>query len=198
MAEIQADIDSAIDKAQRDRDPSTGADQLVRAELAAKSKLRELASDFQVKRPRGVALSADLSRRSVAYESVRSEVLSSVLESAERKIESALGEAGLALDATLHRRLRFDQAIDEAVSDARSLVGEVRQDLSKQSNDTSDRAKNAIRVAHRLLEDVAVGVLQEASKTDVSGISDEAFTLLRNSSKDASAASRRPRRKNLP
>lgn len=181
VAEIQADVVAAIDTAQRDRDPSAGADRLVRAELAARAKLRELTADLQVKRPRGVALSADLSRRSVAYEAARSEVLSSVVEPAEREIESTLGQAGLTLDAALHRRLRFDQAVDQAVYDARTLVSEARQDLSKRANDTGDRAKDAVRIAHRALEDTAVGVLQEASKTDVSGISDEAFTLLRNS-----------------
>ncbi|CAM2972685.1 histidine kinase [Dermacoccus abyssi] len=181
VEEIRADVLSAIETAQRDTDPSAGADRLVRAELAARTKLRELSSDLQVKRPRGVALSADLSRRSVAYEAARSEVLATVVEPAEREIESTLGEAGLALDAALHRRLRFDQAVSEAVSEARALANEARQELRRRSTEIGDHARESVRNAHRIVEDAAVGVLQEASATDVSGMPDEAFTLLRNS-----------------
>jgi signal transduction histidine kinase len=178
---VRADILAAIDTAQRDADPSTGADRLVRAELAARAKLRDLASDLQVKRPRGVALSAELSRRSAAYEAARSEVLSTVVEPAEREIESILGDAGLALDAALHRRLRFDQAVGQAVSEARTLAGDARQELRKRADEIGDRVQESVRHAHRTVEDAAVGVLQEASATDVSGLSDETFTLLRNS-----------------
>ena len=122
-----------------------------------------------------------MSRRSVAYEAARSEVLSSVVEPAEREIESVLGEAGLALDAALHRRLRLDQAIGQAVSESRAIAGQARQDLSGRANAVASQAKDVARDAHRALEDVAVGVLQEASATDVSSMTDNAFTLLRNS-----------------
>ena len=181
VEEIRSGLRAAIETAQREDSPAAGADRLVRAELAARAQLRELVSDLQVTRPRGVALSADLSRRSVAYEATRSEVLSSVVESAERDIESALGEAGLALDAALHRRLRFDQAVDQAVTDARTLASEARRELTGRADSVGDHAKEVLRSAHRALEDVAVGVLQEAAATDVSGMSDDEFTLLRNS-----------------
>ncbi|WP_047692285.1 ATP-binding protein [Kocuria sp. ZOR0020] len=181
VQEIRAGILAAIETAKRDDSAAAAADRLVRAELAARTQLRELTSDLQVKRPRGVALSADLSRRSVAYEAARSEVLSSVVEPAEREIESVLGEAGLALDAALHRRLRLDQAIGQAVSESRAIAGQARQDLSGRANAVASQAKDVARDAHRALEDVAVGVLQEASATDVSSMTDNAFTLLRNS-----------------
>lgn len=179
VAEIRGTIFAAIDQAQRYPDPASGADRLVRAELAARAQLRDLASSLQVKRPRGVALSADLSRRSIAYEATRAEVLSSVVEPAEREIEAALGEAGLALDAALHRRLRFDQAVNQAVSDARAITNDARRELSGQTDSVSRQSKELLREAHRTLEEVAVGVLQEAAATDVSHMTDAEFMTLR-------------------
>lgn len=180
-AEICETIRAAIGRAQNEADAASGADRLVRAELAARSQLRDLASSLQVSRPRGVALSADLSRRSVAYEATRSEVLSSVIEPAEREIEDALGAAGLALDDALHRRLRFDQAVDQAVAEARTATSDARRELSGQAETVTRQSKEALREAHRALEEVAVGVLQEAAATDVSSMTDAEFTLLRHS-----------------
>lgn len=56
------------------------------------------------------------------------------MEPAEREIEAALGDAGLALDAALHRRLRFDQAVNQAVSDARTITTDARRELSGQTD----------------------------------------------------------------
>jgi signal transduction histidine kinase len=180
VEEIRSGILSAIETAHRDDDPAAGADRLVRAELDARTQLRDLASALQVKRPRGIALSAELNRRSVAYEATRSEVLSSIIEPAEHEIESALGEAGLALDTALHRRLRFDHAVGQAVAEARDAAGESRRELSAVVDGVGRRGKELARDAHRALEDVAVKVLQEASATDLSSMTDDEFTLLRN------------------
>lgn len=181
VEEIRGELRAAIDGAEHEDDPAAGADRLVRAELSARSQLRALASDLQVKRPRGVALSADLGRRAAAYEATRSEVLSSIIEPAEQEIETVLGSAGLALDSPAQRRQRFDQAVEQAVATARAEVSDARRALSGQTDLLNLQSKQLVRDTHRTLEEVAVEVLQESAATDVSGLSDQEFTSLRNS-----------------
>ncbi|GAA4100286.1 ATP-binding protein [Nocardioides kongjuensis] len=179
IQEIRGSIEAAIRSAQQDDDPAAAADRLVRAELAARSDLRELAATLQVKRPRGVALSAELTRRATAYEATRSEIVSSLIEPAEEEISTAFDAAGLALDAAVSRRLRFDGAIELAVSEARALGNDARSLLSREVANVAERGRETVRDAHRALEEVTVAAQQDAATTDVSALNDEEFSLLR-------------------
>lgn len=175
---IRGELQSAVEQARRDETPAA-ADRLVRAELHARAQLRDLSSELQVKPPRGVALSADLMRRSAAYEQTRADFIASVLVPAELEIQTALSAAGLGIDAAVHRRLRFDQSVDAAVAEARARAGEARRGLTAQVDELSTRAKDFARESHRAIEAEAVEVLQTAAATDLSDISDDAFATLR-------------------
>jgi len=117
----------------------------------------------------------------MAYEATRLEVMTLILEPAEKEIEAALNTAGFALDSAMNRRLRFDQTISQAVADARSEAKEARRELSSQVRIFERESKQVVRDTHSELESVAMEVLKQASVVDVAGLVDVEFAQLRSS-----------------
>ncbi|WP_176458563.1 MULTISPECIES: ATP-binding protein [unclassified Rhodococcus (in: high G+C Gram-positive bacteria)] len=177
-SEISNSVRAAIERAQQESDPDLGVEHLVRAELKARADLRDLIDRLQVKRPRGVALSPELTRRTLAYEKTRAEILSSTVEPTEREIQEALGSAGVALNSALHRRLRFDEHIDDAVSEAKSESANARRELSKLTVETNNRSKELARKAQTSVDSTVAQVVSESAATDVSMLSDKEFSFL--------------------
>ena len=91
-----------------------------------------------------MALSAELTRRATAYEATRSEIVSSLIEPADEEIATAFDTAGLALDSAVSRRLRFDGAIDLAVSEARALGNDARSFLSREVGNVAERGRETV------------------------------------------------------
>jgi signal transduction histidine kinase len=177
---ILGDLRLEVGHAQVTEDPSTAVDLLVRAELSARSQLRELVSSLQVRRPRGVALSGILTRRSRLYDETRVDILESVLRPAEQQVDETLSVVDLQLDRAVHRRLRFDQSVLQAVDESRDMVSGARGDLQKQAAQVADRIKELVGEARKAVEMEAVAVLQQAATTELSCLTDPEFARLRN------------------
>ena len=175
VEEIQRNLQTAIEGAKRADDSGKATNLLVEAERKAHSELRELDSNLQVKRPRGVALSVELTKDSRLYEARHTEVLESVIEPAEHQIDTMLASIDLQLDRTVHRRKRFDESIEVAVKDARASTKNARSDLRDQTSRVNDKSKALYSEAFRTVEAEIQAVLTEKASTDISQLSDEEF-----------------------
>lgn len=178
--DIRREVSAQVVQARSSENPAEAAERLVRAEASARARLRDLASELEVKRPRGVALSANLARRAAAYEQTRASIFETVIAPTEKEIDSIFDESETGLDAAVHRRLRFDEAIRVAVSDARTLGAEARHRLMDESARASKRSADAVQAARLALEEVGVAVLQTSATTDLSQVTDDEFVALRN------------------
>lgn len=185
---IQVGLRSAVEQANRDATHETAADSLVRAELKARSALRDLEEELLIRRPRGTALSAELDRRSRAYEAARADVLASVVMPAEQAVDAILREADLNMDLAVHRRRRFDQAIEQVVGDSRAEINEARKVLERNAGFVGDRSRDTAKRARALVEAELVAVEMEAATYDLTTLTDDEFAALRSALEERARA----------
>ena len=183
VATLCADVASAL----HHREPGHAAALLATAESAARRALHLLDHDLEVRRPRGVALSADLSRDIRTYDRLRTGIRSGVLAPAEEEIERVVAGAGDKHLAAVQRRLRFDEALQGVVLDGRGELISSRRALRASAEDTRSRSSELAKTATVKVEDEVQSVLSRAARLDVSTMSDAEFIAQRGALERATA-----------
>lgn len=168
---LRTDVARALEKAQ----PGEAAAALAAAESTARDAIRDLDRDLEVRRPRGVALSADLTREVQSYERLRGEIRDTVLGPLAVEVEEIVTRSQSDHAAAVQRRLRFDQAMQSAVAGGRADVAQQAKELRNVASDTSVRSNDLSRTAAAKIGDEVQAVLARAARLDVALMSGPEF-----------------------
>lgn len=172
---LRTDVARALEKPQ----PGEAAAALVAAEATARAAVRDLDRGLEVRRPRGVALPADLAREVQSYERLRAEIRDTVLGPLSGTVEDTVTRSQSDHAAAVQRRLRFDQAMQSAVADGRADVAEQAKELRGAATDTANRSNDLARTAAATTGDAAQDVLARAARLDVALMSGPEFVAQR-------------------
>jgi len=126
-------------------DPDAVVRGLLDAESKYSGRLRGFGNRLDVSRPRGVALSTNLSRSYSALNAKKERLIVEVVEPAQRRLEEIVLEAAQGTDTNLDERLRvttlLERQVDDAMKRAKTDAGLAKgggQDLASRISEISN------------------------------------------------------------
>jgi signal transduction histidine kinase len=184
VADLVARLEGRVASAATRKTPSAIADELVDAEAEARSGLQNLVAKYEISRPRGVGLTRTQTKAWLAYENERARIAEDVLLSALQNVEATIASASVSLGVDVDRRLRFDAAIDAAVTRSREDVRLARRELDQVSKGVRTQAQDIARSGAAAIETLAQEILARAARTDVANLTDTQFVRSRTDLED--------------
>jgi len=184
VAGVLSRLDGRLATAASRDAPSVAAEDLLAAEVQARSSLQEVAETYQIARPRGVGLTRSQTKDWTTYENERARLSEDVFATALQEVETRLSRAGRRIGAVVDRRLRFDEAIQIASVRSRDLVRTARRELDQLSKEMRAHAQDLIRGRTASMDALVNDVVSRASRLDVSSLSDRRFVANRSALED--------------
>jgi signal transduction histidine kinase len=184
VEEVLTELSGRIQTALRTESPSDAARELVEAETKARDGLALIADSYELRRPRGVGLTRELTRLWQGYEVDRADLGEGVFQPAERQVENLVESANRKNQLAVDRRLRFDAAVDQAVAASRESARSERRALQAATKHVDEEA---VRLANQGLARVDAAIqeaLAAAARLDVLTLSDDQFVAKRSEIED--------------
>lgn len=175
LARLEADISGALSL----EDEDEAASALIRAEEAARRRLRDLIEQYDVRRPRGVGLTVALTRAFDAYDGAWARLREEVFTPAQAAVDAQVTDAIAEHRLTIDRRLRLSRAVENAVEHGRDESQIERRDLQSTAKATNERATALARSSSVALDTAIQEVLSEVARLDVGELDDKQFAAQR-------------------
>jgi signal transduction histidine kinase len=174
-AEIVTRLQGRLGQAARADDPALGAELIVDAEAHARRDLAALDDGLDVRRPRGVGLTRELTRAWQRYEVDRGRLAEDVVRPTAEKVEQLVGEAAARQEVAVDRRLRFDAALQAVVERSRRTTRQERNSLRSTTDEAASEARQLTDRAVRVVDDAIAQAELRAATLDVAALSDREF-----------------------
>ncbi len=124
---VQASLDAILNELKSEIDSAVGqvdAEQLVRAERNAHSKLRDLRQQYTIELPADIGLDGQLKRDWKAYHLEQSRLEQDVFEVAQNNISLMTSEISSELNQKVDRKKQLKQFVDDIISESKSDIEE--------------------------------------------------------------------------
>jgi signal transduction histidine kinase len=178
-AEIVARLQARLGHATQVDDPAVGAQLIVDAEAHARRDLSALDDTLNVRRPRGVGLTRELTRAWQRYEVERGRLSEAVVGPTAEKVEELVSEAAARQEVAVDRRLRFDAAIEAAIERSRRITRQERTSLRASTEEATSGARHLTDRAVRVVDDAIAQAESRSATLDVASLTDREFVARR-------------------
>lgn len=172
-------LKASLAQAESSDDPAVGAEQLVEAEAQARRELADLEAALDIRRPRGVGFTRELTRAWQGYEVERARIAEEVMRPAAEMVERLVGEAAARQRVAVDRRLRFDAAIGAAVDGSRRRTRQERNTLRTTTDDTASEARRLTERAIRAVDEAIAVAESRSARLDLEPLTDTEFVAQR-------------------
>lgn len=160
------------------------AREFLAAERRARQELVDLRARYRLAAPRGFGLSRALRREFEAHRKDWQRVEETTLSPAEAMIEAALTEATMGHLDTVSRRRRFEEAVSDAIDEARRSTRDGERTATEAAEDVQRRVRELRQTAGAELSRVTSEIEAQIASTDVTGMTDEQFVARRSELED--------------
>jgi len=188
---IEAEVDAMLDRLNRDLAAASTsgleedvAREFLAAERRARQELVDLRARYRLAAPRGFGLSRALRREFEAHRKDWQRVEETTLSPAEAMIEAALTEATMGHLDTVSRRRRFEEAVSDAIDEARRSTRDGERTATEAAEDVQRRVRELRQTAGAELSRVTSEIEAQIASTDVTGMTDEQFVARRSELED--------------
>ena len=156
-------------------DPDRAAEALLAAESEARAAVRMTRNEFTLRKPRGVPLSATITREweGLAEESAALE--HDVFTPAEARIDTSVAEAVRSTRAALDRRRRLESAVTESIERAKSSTKSETQQTRDALADVEKRVGELTRDVLATVDTAVKRAQMELATLDLSPLSDTEY-----------------------
>jgi signal transduction histidine kinase len=176
---LRQEVQDRLLEAALDPDRGRAADEVLRIENEARTRIAELQSRFSVSRPAGVGLTKSLQKDWAAYRDqtgkLDREVFRPLAVALERMVGDIVTEAVLPVD----RRRRLEGIIAPLLAEARKSVGTGARQLSEAVEAVSTEAAGVAREALQQVEAAIREIDAEFASTDLTALSEVGIAALR-------------------
>ncbi|WP_415712697.1 ATP-binding protein [Maridesulfovibrio sp.] len=154
IGRIQSDLTVAGNK----EDSAEVAEAFLAVESNARFQLKELEGRYRVTKPRGVALSKDVTRDWESYQRIFVELQRSVFARARELVEGEVQEQAAQARVALDRRLRIERSLEELSADLKDMAKEERKATEERAelvnNEICFAAKTSVAKVNRVMSEV--------------------------------------------
>jgi signal transduction histidine kinase len=191
VADIIGRLEGRISSAHSRSDPTAVSAVIESAEAGARSELRAASGSYEIARPRGVGLTKAQTRSWLTYENERARLDEQIFRPANANIDNIISRAFNHAGVAIHRRLRFDDAINRSLVHAKDAIRAVRRELDSTARGAVTRTHDLGRDREAVVDAYVQDVLARVARLEIDGLSDEDFAMTRSSYEDAVASMER-------
>lgn len=174
-AEVLERLEASLAQAEAAEDPVAGTERLVQAEAQARTDLAALETALDLRRPRGVGLTRELTRAWQGYEIERARIAEEVVRPVAEAVERRVGEAAARQQVAVARRVRFDAAIEVAVDRSRRQTRQERNILRTSAGETASEVRRLTERAVRAVDEAIAVAESRSARLDVEPLTDPEF-----------------------
>jgi signal transduction histidine kinase len=156
-------------------DPDEAAREFIAAERRARRALADIRERYRVAAPRGFGLPRALRRDFEAYRADWQRVEETTLVPAEEMIETTIGEAVDEHALSVTRRRRFEEAIEDAISEAQQTTRESLRATDTAFDEVRSRLQGIRGKVTAEMSQAVEEVKAQLAREDVAALTDEDF-----------------------
>jgi signal transduction histidine kinase len=156
-------------------DPDRAAEALLSAEAEAHAAVRAARSEFTLRKPRGVSLSAALTREWEGLADESAALERDLFAPAEARIDTAVAEAVRNTRAALDRRRRLESAVTDSIERAKSATRSETQQTRAALTDVEERVGQLTRDVLATVDTAVKRAQTELATLDLAPLSDTEY-----------------------
>lgn len=149
------------------------------AETRARRRLDEIASAYRISLPRGVGLGKRVKRDYEAQQSEYERIVREIVTPRAQEVEALVTAASQSIGSHVDRRLRFDAAIDEALTAATRSLQDAATAARSAASEAQTRVVDAVRASVARLESSIRSVVAAVQSTNLDAMDAKDATNLR-------------------
>jgi hypothetical protein len=177
-AALTKELRDALGEAVAITDPSIAARKLLEIEGVARKRARSLEEKYRLIKPRGIGLGQNLQQDYDDYLTAYAE-LADVFREVRNVVEEEVGAAAEMARVELDRRVRVERALQELSDQTRRAARAERTETGGALETVRARVQEAARESIATIEGTIKAVLAEFAVLDVSSLSEEEITDIR-------------------
>ena len=167
-------VEDQLELAREDSNLQLAASKVLKLELQAQSRIRELEETYRVTRPQ-IGLSKRLQQNWSTYRSVFASLQENIFQPARRLVDSLIGDAVRTAKLSLGRHVRTQSALEDLGEEARRNTRDSSNLLRKEATKVSEEAQSLARRSLKTVESELRNVLSAVQRVDFEDMSDELF-----------------------